>query len=244
MSAAVKAAILTVGDELLAGDVENTNATWLATRLSDRGVEIRRILVIPDDLDLVASTIREWSNAYDAVLVTGGLGGTPDDITVEAVAQAFDLPLAVNELAREDVAATIQALREKYPDRELAINLEAEASIPQGSRPVLNEVGLSPGCVVENVYVFPGIPDEMHAMFETVAEEFGGDRTTMDAYTSLPESDLIPILEAFGEEFDVSVGSYPRRGEEANRLKLIAEDPGQLEAAHEWLSRRLEEGEV
>ncbi len=70
--------ILTVGDEVLAGDTENTNATWLAGRLTDTGATVARILTLPDDCDAIAAAVREWREAFDAVVVTGGLGGTHD----------------------------------------------------------------------------------------------------------------------------------------------------------------------
>ena len=90
-------ALLTVGDELLAGDTENTNATWLARQLSERGVTVTRVLVVPDDRDVIVDYVRDWAGAFDALVVTGGLGGTHDDVTMDAVAEAFD-----RELVAED----------------------------------------------------------------------------------------------------------------------------------------------
>jgi len=81
----MEVALITVGDELPAGDTENTNATWLARRLTERGVAVERILVLPDDRGAIARQVREYSDAFDAVLVTGGIGGAPDDVSMEAV---------------------------------------------------------------------------------------------------------------------------------------------------------------
>src|SRR2546425_9072159 len=86
------AAILTIGNELVSGDVENTNGSWLARRLAALGVEVALIAVLPDDVEQVAEFVREQAGAADAVLVTGGLGGTPDDLTREAIAAAFGVP--------------------------------------------------------------------------------------------------------------------------------------------------------
>ena len=99
----MQAAILTVGEELLAGDTENTNGTWLAGQLTDRGVAVARILAVPDEEGVIAGAVDRYSDTFDAVVVTGGLGGTPDDVTMSAVAAAFDRPLVENDLARADV---------------------------------------------------------------------------------------------------------------------------------------------
>jgi nicotinamide-nucleotide amidase len=231
-------ALLTIGDELLSGDTANTNATWLATQLTERGASVARILVVPDDRELLAQKVDEYSAAFDATIVTGGLGGTPDDVTMEAVAAAFDRSLAVNERARSDVEERVEAVREEYPD--IDVDIAAEASIPEGSKPLLNEPGLAPGCVVENVYVLPGIPREMKAMFGKIEERFAGDVRSRVFFTPTPEADLIDDLTAAEERFDVAVGCYPDREVRHNRIKLVGEDDDELDAAREWLKERVE----
>lgn len=228
------AAIINVGDELLSGDIENTNATWLAERLTGRGVSTRRVVVLPDDLDVIAGHVREYADAFDAVIVTGGLGDTPDDVTMEAVAEAFGTDLVVDDLAMADLEETIAAIREDYPD--FSVNMEREASIPDGGRPLINDDGLSPGCVVENVYVMPGIPREMKPMFESVADEFAGDVRSRAFFTETAEADLVPVLEEFRDAFDsVTMGCYPNRGEGHNQLKITGEDEGALDEAEAWV---------
>ncbi|WP_224268297.1 competence/damage-inducible protein A [Haloprofundus salinisoli] len=237
-------AILTVGDELLAGDTENTNATWLARQLTGRGATVTRILTVPDVESVIAKTVREWSDAYDGVVVTGGLGGTHDDLTMDGVAAAFGVSLVVDEDAREDVIETVAAFREANPELaekyDLQIDADAQASIPDGARPLLNPTGLSPGCVMQNVYVFPGIPDEMHAMFELVADEFGGDVTSETLRTPAPEGAVTSQLAQVRDQFDVAVGSYPTRGGEYNRIKVTGQDPGAVDAAVTWLREHVE----
>lgn len=231
-------AIVTVGDELLSGDTENANATWLGRQLAERGVTVARMLTVPDETDVIADAVDRYSAAFDAVVVTGGLGGTPDDVTMDGVAAAFDRPLAADELAREDLERTLAAIAEDYP--ELDVDVEAEASLPEGSRPLLNDAGLSPGCVIENVYVLPGIPREMQAMFEQVAEEFSGDAETRGFYTEEPEANLIDRLAEARDRFDVAVGCYPDRDAGHNRLKVSGDDPETLDAAVAWLRERIE----
>jgi nicotinamide-nucleotide amidase len=234
----MQAALLTVGDELLAGDTENTNATWLATQLTERGVSVARILTVPDDESVIVEAVRRYSDAFDAVIVTGGLGRTPDDVTMDAVAAAFDRELAVDALALADVERTLEAIAGEYPD--LDVDAAEEATLPEGSRPLINHAGLSPGCVLENVYVFPGIPSEMKRMFEDVEGEFSGDVESRFVYTDEPEAKLLSRLDEVRERFDVRVGCYPDQEAGHNRLKLTASDVEALEEAEAWLSSNVE----
>ncbi|MEE6208645.1 molybdopterin-binding protein, partial [Salarchaeum sp. III] len=93
----MEVALLTVGDELLAGETENTNASWLARQLTERGATATRVLVVPDDHDAIAAYTRKWRERFDAVIVTGGLGGTPDDVTMDAVADAVGRDVVVSD---------------------------------------------------------------------------------------------------------------------------------------------------
>lgn len=239
----MEVAILTVGDEVLAGDTANTNASWLAERLTDAGSTVVRILTVPDDRDLIASTVREWADTFDAVIVTGGLGGTHDDVTVDALADAFDRELLVDETIREDVIATVAAYRDANPEtvaaHDLQIDVDAWAALPAGSRPLLNPEGLCPGCVIENVYAFPGVPTEMRALFELVAGEFSGGTVSTTLFTPQPEGSMVETLATVQEQFDVTVGSYPAL-ETQNRLKVSGTDPEAVGEAVEWLRERIE----
>lgn len=231
----MEVALITVGDELLSGDTVNTNANWLAAQLSDRGVTVGRIVSVPDEIETIADHVTAYSEAFDAVIVTGGIGGTPDDVTVEAVAAAFDRELHVPVLTRVDVEKRLAEIETRLPERGLDIDVEAEAAIPAGSRPLINDAGLAPGCVLENVYVFPGIPGELKVMFESVAEEFAGERRSGFLYTVEPEANVVWALEEVMERFDVTVGCYPDREAKHNRLKITTTDDAQLRAASDWL---------
>ena len=240
----MKIAILTVGDELLAGKTVNSNATWLARQLSDKGCSVRRILTVPDDRDVIARFVREWSETFDALLVTGGLGGTPDDVTIDAVADGLDRDLTVDGAVRSQLEANSKQFAEENPEivesYDFDVDLDAAASLPEGSRAVFNEVGWGPGCVVENVYCLPGIPEEMKATFELVADEFGGETTATTLYTPAPEGALNGLLERAGEQFDVRVGSYPSPLDEPARVKITGEDPDAVARATDWLRDRIE----
>jgi len=235
--------VLTVGDEVLAGDIANTNAQWLANRLTEGGATVVRILTVPDDRDLIAETVAEWSAAFDAVIVTGGLGGTHDDVTADAVADAFGVDLVVDEAVREDVLETVAAYRERNPEtveaHDLEIDVDAWAALPAGGRALINPEGLCPGCVIENVYAFPGVPDEMKALFELVEAEFGGETVSETLYTPQPEGSMVTDVAAVQERFDVAVGSYPAT-EGHNRLRVSGTDPDTVAEAVAWLAERVE----
>ncbi|WP_411965173.1 competence/damage-inducible protein A [Haloferax sp. YSMS24] len=227
-------AILTVGNELLAGDIENTNATWLARRLTEGGATVARIQTVPDDHGVIADVVSEWSTAFDAVVVTGGLGGTPDDITMEAVAAGLGREFVVNDEAAEQVEATIAAILERRPDIDFDLDVAWYASMPEGAEVLPNDDGLAPGCRAGNVYVLPGIPDEMHPMFETIADRFAGDRISREFYADAPEGAVARELGMVAERFGVDVGSYPNRGG-PTRIKLTGSDPAVLDDAVAWV---------
>lgn len=228
--------ILTVGDELLAGDVENTNATWLADRLTARGVDVGEIRVVPDDTERIAAAVAELAARFASVVVTGGLGSTPDDLTLMAVARALDRPLETNEEARELVAETVREIEAEYPDFEF--DLDAAARFPSGGRPISNDEGIAPGCVIEGVYVIPGVPAEMKAVFERVVDEFAGEVRSRTVYSDVPESNLNPLLTELRDRFEVRVGCYPE--DDRRRLKVSSSDLDRLERAYEWVRDRPE----
>jgi len=236
-------AIVTVGDEVLAGETTNTNASWLAGEIAARGGRVRRILTMPDDRAAIAERVRAWSDAYDAVIVTGGLGGTHDDVTADAIAEAFGRELAVREEVRSAVVETVAAYRDANPElveaHELDIDVAAWASLPAGARYVPNDEGLCPGFVLGNVYAMPGVPGEVRAVFGRVADEFAGDGVARTLYTPQPEGSMVETLDCARERFDAAVGSYPDT-EGHNRLTVRGDDADAVEEAVGWLAERVE----
>jgi len=231
----MRVAVITVGDELLAGDTVNTNAAWLGKRLAERGAVVDRVVVIPDRIDIIAREVNQCRAEYDAVVVTGGLGPTHDDVTMEGVAAAVGVPVEEHE----EAVAWLQAHGE-YTFSEL---VDGTADLPFGSRMLPNEEGVAPGAVVDGgdgvpIFVLPGVPDEMKAMFHLIADEFDGHvRTQTILQTDEPESALVDRLRAVRDRFDVTVGSYPGDGV---RIKLEGEDPDAVAAAEAWLRERLD----
>jgi molybdenum cofactor synthesis domain-containing protein len=226
----MRLALVTVGDELLTGDTVNTNASWLAGELTDRGVTVERVTVVPDREADIARVVNEYHAEYDAVIVTGGIGPTHDDITMAAVAAAFGRDLEPSEAALEYIEREGGYSRDDLTD--------GTADIPAGATFVPNPEGVAPGAHIGDVYVLPGVPAEMKAMFGEIADEFSGQRQhvrTVEA--DEPESALLGRIEELRERFDVTVGCYP--GEHV-RIKLSGPDEAAVEAAAEWVSENVE----
>jgi nicotinamide-nucleotide amidase len=230
------AVILTIGNELVSGDVENTNASWLAKRLEELGVAVVLIASIPDEIDRIAAFVREQAAAAEFLLVTGGLGGTPDDVTREAVAAAF----AVERAEVPEVAASLRARFTRDP--EYAARW---AQLPIGSRPLENPLGGAPGFAIENVYVMPGLPSEMRAMFDVVADELraGAPIGSWRRRYRTTESRIVRVLEEMMERHpSVLVGSYPAFHAGGSEVEVVVKssDREALAAAVAWIEPALD----
>ena len=231
------AAILTIGNELVSGDVPNTNGSWLARRLAPLGVSVRLIAAVPDEIEAIADFVRREAPLVDFLLATGGLGGTPDDITREALAHAFAVDqVEVTELADD--------LRARFAhDPEYAAGW---ARLPAGSRALPNPLGGAPGFVVENVYVLPGLPAEMEAMFDSVAEELrrGEPIASWRKTYHTRESTIASLLVEAGERWPVVlVGSYPTFPVDGPEVEVVlkSSDAGALAEASGWLASAIEQ---
>jgi nicotinamide-nucleotide amidase len=229
--------ILTVGDELTSGDVENSNASWLARSLEARGCHVLLVAALPDDIEAIASFLRLHRGDADCVLVTGGLGGTPDDLTREAVAAAFDVPCVLDERAAAP-------LRARFGSRGLTSYAERWATLPRGAEPLGNPLGGAPAFVLSEVYVLPGVPAEMRACFESIGERFRAEPIEQARlrYRAV-ESDLVGALIAFTSRFgDVSLGSYPSFDDGRREVELVlkSRDAARLAEAVAWLESAID----
>lgn len=226
----MQVALVSVGDELLSGDTVNTNAAWLGERLTERGVSVERVFVVPDLVADIARVVNEARAEYDAVIVTGGLGPTHDDLTMEGIGAAVGVPVEEHTEAIEWI--------EEHSDYSHADLTTGTTHLPKGSRMLPNEVGVAPGAEIEDIYVLPGVPAEMHAMFEYIADEFDGDPYyTGTVPAGEPESALLDRFAALRERFDVKVGSYPG---DYVRVKIEGTDEDTVNDAVEWLRERVE----
>jgi molybdenum cofactor synthesis domain-containing protein len=238
MTPAATAVVLTVGNEIVYGDLENTNASWLARRLAELGLEVRLLAAVRDSVEEVADFLRAEAGRSSVVIVTGGLGGTPDDLTREAVAEAFGVPT-------EEIPELARALRDRFGPRGLGDYAAKWARIPQGAVPLENPLGGAPGFVLGNVHVLPGLPREMEAMFETLAERFRG--APIGAWRRrypTGEGQIVSVLEeATRRHPAVTVGSYPSFLDTGPEVEVVLKsaDAEALGQAAAWLEAALDE---
>jgi molybdenum cofactor synthesis domain-containing protein len=231
----VLAAILTIGNELVSGDTQDTNASWLAKRLESLGVRVVLIATVPDELDRIVDVLQREMPRVDRLIVTGGLGGTPDDITREAIAAAFGVEQEVIPELADDLRSRFKGAPE-YAARW--------AALPVGSRPLVNPLGGAPGLQLANVWVLPGLPREMEEMFDHHAEEFRADRPIGVWRQRLDrgESSIADILVEATERWPtVTVGSYPsfQPGGPQVEVVLKSADADALAEAVAWIEPAL-----
>lgn len=159
------ASVLCVGTELTRGEIENTNATWLVTRLTELGFDVREVAVVPDDVSILKETVLRLGRDAEVLVCTGGLGPTTDDLTNRSVGEALGVPL-------ERDAASLAAIRERMQrfGRQMAPSNEKQADFPAGARVLPNARGTAPGFQVQigraKAFFLPGVPREMKPMFE------------------------------------------------------------------------------
>jgi len=221
------ASVVTVGTELVLGEIENTNATWLCAELTRLGVTVLAASTVPDEIERIAHEIRRARAEADLVVVCGGLGGTPDDLTRAAVAQAFDVDV------REDpqLARKLRSAR----DHTFAF-AEPWSRLPLGARPVFGVEGGAPGFRIGNLLALPGVPVEMRAMFAAVKDELVHGPALHLWRRTLPTTEhrLLRCLEELSLfHHSVLCGSYPRFAATGAEVEIVLRcvDRDDLEAA-------------
>jgi nicotinamide-nucleotide amidase len=176
----MRAEIISIGTELLLGEIVDTNAAWLAQQLAAIGVDVFYRTTVGDNVSRIASTIQIAMTRAEVIITTGGLGPTVDDMTREGVAQAVGVPLVLHQ-------AFVEQIRERFAKwgRALSENNIRQAYMPQGATPVENPVGTAPCFIVEqeghSIFVLPGVPREMKHLVETrvlpwLREKIGDER--------------------------------------------------------------------
>jgi molybdenum cofactor synthesis domain-containing protein len=202
--------IICVGNELLIGKTLNTNATWLARRVTSLGLTVKKIVVIGDELDEIAETLQETLRRKpDFIITTGGLGPTFDDKTLEGIALGLNRQLEVNEEALKMVRQKYVAYLEKTGKTEkieLTPPRVKMATLPKGTRPLPNPVGTAPGVMaeVEGTFIIalPGVPPEMEAIFDGSIAGIIKQRAGKSAFfetsiyvEEIMESNLAPLID-------------------------------------------------
>jgi molybdenum cofactor synthesis domain-containing protein len=232
------AAILLIGNELLSGKVDDQNGRTLIRELRELGVSLERIEVVPDRLDDVAASVRALAARVDTVFTSGGVGPTHDDVTLAAVAAAFDMAMVRHpELERRLRAGFGTGLH----DRDLRM-----ADVPAGARLEYGPGGpglIWPVIVVRNVWIFPGVPSIFQRKLAAVRELFRATPIHARAvYSREGEGAIAGALDEIVAAFpDVDVGSYPHPGAPDYRVKITLDsrDPSRLQSAVETLVSRL-----
>ena len=229
------AGLLVIGNEILSGKVVDANSPYLASELRALGVDLQRILTIPDEIEVIAEETRKMSEAHDFVFTSGGIGPTHDDITMDGVALAFGRELVLNQSMCDRI--------ERAQGEPANESQKKMAMIPAGA--LLIDAGdlWFPVIIVENVHIFPGIPELLRKKFDSIRDRFTGEPFHLkQVYVTRHESDIAQSLhDLLGEFPQLMLGSYPRlRGEEYRvLLTLESRDAEYLSRALDSLLKRL-----
>jgi len=225
-----------IGNEILSGKVVDVNSPYLCRELRALGVDVRRVLTIPDEIELIAKEVRAMSESFDWVFTSGGIGPTHDDLTMEGVSHAFGMPLEVSESIASRIERALGSGGLDESQRKMAM-------IPRGAHLVDSGDLWFPVVIVRNVHVFPGIPDLLQRKFQSIRERFRGVPFVLRrVFVTQRESEIASVLNALLVEYpELLLGSYPRVGEGAFHVLLTLEsrDPDYVKRALDELVRRL-----
>jgi molybdenum cofactor synthesis domain-containing protein len=215
------AAIVVIGNEILTGKSEDKNASFLIGEMYGLGVALRRIVIIPDEVEAIAIAVQECAEQFDYVFTSGGVGPTHDDVTIEGVARAFG-----REVVRHPELEAM--LRGYFGDGVDAARLRM-ADTPDGAELIHDDGMRWPVLAMENVYVLPGVPELFRKKFEAIRERFRAEPFhTSTLFTREDEFDIAPRLdEVATSNPDVDIGSYPTFTREDYRVKITIESKEQ-----------------
>ncbi len=197
------AAILIIGNEVLSGKVTDENSPYLVRELRSLGVDVRRVVTIPDELPVIAREVQQMARDHDVVFTTGGVGPTHDDVTIPAVAEAFGRTCVRHPVLEE-------SLRGHYGAAITAAQLRM-AEVPEGSRLIGAEEFSLPIVAYENVYIFPGIPETVRRKFGRIREQFReAPYAFRRIYLHCDEGEIAADLSRAVARFPfLQLGSYP-----------------------------------
>ena len=222
----MRVAGLIIGHEILTGKFSDENGPFLIHRLRALGSELARLVVLEDDLDAIADEVARCSQRYDAVITTGGVGPTHDDVTLEAVARGLKRPLVVEE-------RLVQLMRDvRVPINPATLRM---AQVPEGTELEYAADSVFPVIRCANVWVFPGIPKLFHVKFASIEHHFSAPVLHTARVSLLArEIEIAQEISAIALAHpDVVIGSYPRfdDGQHAVILTLEGRDLAALERA-------------
>jgi molybdenum cofactor synthesis domain-containing protein len=228
----VTAALLVIGDEILSGRTKDKNIGFIAEYLTDIGIDLKEVRVVPDEGPEIVGAVNALRTRYTYLFTTGGIGPTHDDITADCVARAFGVPLEYHPRAVEIMQARVAATGGVMNEARMRMT-----RVPAGGELVLNKISGAPGFRIANVIVMAGIPSVMQAMLEHVTPslETGARMISESIRADLREGDIGTELgEIAKQHADVIIGSYPFADENnaANTNVVVrSRDPQKLAAA-------------
>ena len=199
------AGVIVIGNEILSGRTQDLNVSYIGKKLEELGIVLSEVTVIPDAEDEIVKKVRVYSEQYDYVFTTGGIGPTHDDITTSSIAKAFD----VNVVRSKNAVNRMQKFYEHGQLTEARLKM---ADIPEGAILINNLVSGAPAYKIKNVFVLAGVPEIMRSMFDSLIEHLvsGPPILTASVCTNLTESKLASGLTEIQDECKaVSIGSYP-----------------------------------
>jgi molybdenum cofactor synthesis domain-containing protein len=206
MATTVTAALLVIGDEILSGRTKDKNIGYVAEYLTNIGIDLREVRVVSDEEDEIVAAVNALRSRYTYVFTTGGIGPTHDDITADAVAKAFGVPIDVDPRAKA-------MMLERYKPEDLNEARLRMARIPQGADLVDNPISRAPGFKIGNVVVMAGVPSIMQAMLDSVAPTLQtGARMVVETIDAggVPEGLYAEGLGIIAKAHErVTIGSYP-----------------------------------
>ena len=226
---AVTAGLLVIGDEILSGRTKDENIGYIAEYLTNIGIDLKEVRVVPDEMDEIVAAVNVLRKRYTYLFTTGGIGPTHDDITADAVAQALGLELYEDQ-------RIIALMLERLKPEDLNEARRRMARIPHGAEHVANPISKVPGFKIENVIVMAGVPSIMQAMMDDVAPRLEtGARMMMETLEAgLPEGAYAtPLSDVAKANPDVIIGSYPSFQDcrFRNQIVVRSKDGAKLQAA-------------
>ena len=232
------AILLSIGDELTLGQTVDTNAAWLSARLSTLGIGCAEHRTVPDDLDAIARAINECAGRAEVLIITGGLGPTDDDLTRPALAKAMGVDLIEDPHSVEQIQAYFKGRGRTMPQRN-----RIQATHPQTSTMIANTCGTAPGIRASlgacEIFVTPGVPREMFAMFDrdiepAIRARAGSARTILTAKINTFGSGESDIAEQLGDlmarDRNPLVGTTVSQGLVSVRIRSESDDPAKARA--------------
>ena len=199
------AGIIIIGDEILSGRTHDINSNFIAKQLIKIGVKLSKIIIIPDEREVIIKTVIEFHKKYTYVFTTGGIGPTHDDITSESIAKAFKKKYVID-------SRILKIFEEYYPKGKLNEGRIKMTKIPADCELIINPLTAAPGFRINNVYVLPGVPVIMKKMFRSLIKNLkkGKPKKICTINTNLFESILASKLLNIQKKYtDCEIGSYP-----------------------------------